>query len=133
MKRNNTTRTRTVRVYPIRPVFRDRRGAIFDILENKVQHVGMVTFTRKGVRRAQHYHKRSIQYTYVLSGKIELITSNIDGSKKRRFMLRPGMFSIIPPRVVHTYIAMTPSRMLDLTTESRKKNGYEADTYRVAE
>ena len=55
----------------LKPVFSDKRGDIFDIVEGKVGHVGLVTF-KTGVIRGNHYHKKSTQYSYVLDGTIEL-------------------------------------------------------------
>lgn len=124
-------KTQKVVVYKVNPAFKDKRGEIIDILEEKVQHVGMVTFSKRGIQRGNHYHQRSIQYSYVLTGKIKLVTSNVDGRNKQQFIQGPGTLSMIPPKVVHTYISMAPSSMLDLTTLSRKANGYEEDTHRI--
>jgi len=120
-----------LKVYTITPVFQDRRGDIFDILESPVAHVGMVTFKKGGIERGNHYHKKSIQYTYVLKGKIKLTTTDIEGKNKREFMLKPGSFAVIPPKIVHIYTSITSATMLDFTTESRKGGGYEKDTFRV--
>lgn len=117
--------------HKLKPVFRDHRGEIFDIVEDVVGHVGMVTFN-KGVTRGNHYHKRSTQYSYVLDGKIKLTVSDPDGKRPREFILSPGAFTQIPPRTVHTYTALTPARMLDVTTVTRIKDGYEKDTYKIS-
>ena len=116
--------------YKLRPVFRDNRGDIFDIVEDNVGHVGMVTFN-EGVTRGQHWHKHSTQYSYVLDGKIKLIVSDLQKRWKKVLMLGPGSLTCIPPKTIHTYSAITPAKMLDITTVSRSKNGYEKDTYRV--
>ncbi len=120
-----------LRVCKIKPVFKDKRGEIFDILESRVDHTGIVTFKKPGVKRGSHYHKRSIQYTYVLNGKIKLITADFDGKNRKEFVLTQGSFAIIPPKVIHLYISMTSAKIIDLTTISRKKDGYEKDTHRV--
>jgi len=116
----------------IKPAFKDRRGEIFDILEEgKVGHIGMVTFAR-GVERGHHYHLKSTQYSYVISGNLELTISDIDGKNKKVYKLKGGSFNVIPPKKVHTYKALSKSVMLDLTTLSRNNNGYEKDTIRVS-
>ena len=114
----------------VRPVFSDRRGDIFDILEDKVGHIGIVTFT-KGAIRGNHYHKKSVQYSYVLDGKIELTVSRVDGSRKKKYILRKDTFTTIPPRMIHTYKGLTKAVMLDMTTLSRMDDGYEKDTVRI--
>lgn len=116
----------------LKPVFTDKRGDIFDLVEENVGHTGMVTFTR-GAVRARHYHLRSTQYSYVIEGTLKLAVSDIDGKHKKEYLLKPGTLSTIPPMVVHTYTALSKARMLDLTTLSRKARGYEKDTRRVAD
>jgi len=114
----------------IQPSFSDSRGDIYDIVEEPVSHVGMVTFT-KGAVRGNHYHLKSVQYSYILDGEIEITTSAIDGSDKQVQVLKKGMHSVIPPNTIHTYKALTDASMLDMTTLNRKDDGYEKDTVRV--
>jgi quercetin dioxygenase-like cupin family protein len=120
-------RTKTV---CIEPVYTDVRGSIFDLIEDTVAHVGIVTF-KAGAVRANHYHKVSTQYSYVISGELELFTSCIDGSDKKTERLGPGSLSTIPPGIIHKYIAITDAMVLDVTTLSRLNNQYETDTIRV--
>ncbi len=115
----------------IDPVHTDDRGSIYDLVEEQVGHVGMVTFSA-GAIRGNHYHKKSVQYSYVLKGELELITSNVDGSDRKVDILVPGTLSRIPPEVIHTYKARTDAEMLDIVTLSRTDDGYESDTIRVA-
>lgn len=113
----------------VKPVFVDKRGSIFDFVEEKVGHIGMVTFN-KGVTRGNHYHKKSYQYSYVIEGKLKLVLSDLKGNKKE-MILTPGMLTTIPPRIIHTYTSMTKARLLDISTMSRTDDGYEDDTVRV--
>jgi quercetin dioxygenase-like cupin family protein len=113
------------------PAFVDDRGQIFDLFEEPVHHVGLITFT-KGAVRAKHYHKQSVQYTYVLEGTIELIVYPNGQPEKQEVMeMAPGAIVSIDPGIVHTYRAKTDARILDLTTLSRADNGYEDDVVRV--
>ena len=119
-----------VQNYKIKPAFSDTRGRIFDIVEEPISHVGLITF-KKGAIRGNHYHKKSTQYTYILKGKIKFVVSGIKGNNKKTFILTEGMFSRIPPKIVHAYKALTPAAMLDMTTLSRGVRGYEDDTVRI--
>ena len=114
----------------IKPVFTDARGIISDILEEPVSHIGLVTFT-KGAARGNHYHKKSVQYSYILKGKVRLDISSLDRKKKKKYMLKEGDLTTIPTQTIHTYTALTPALMLDITTYDQKKNRYEEDTYRI--
>lgn len=115
----------------IAPVFSDERGDIFDLVEEKVGHVGFITF-KKGAVRANHYHIQSVQFSYIVSGTIMLRTSATDGSDVREYELTEGTLTRIPPMLVHTYTAQTDATMLDMTTLSRNDDGYEKDTVRIA-
>ncbi|XKT74487.1 MAG: cupin domain-containing protein [Patescibacteria group bacterium UBA2163] len=114
----------------IKPVHIDGRGTITDIINKSISHVGCVSF-KKGALRAKHYHHKSTQYDYVMSGKLRLVVCLPDGSEREDYILGAGMFSEVPPGVVHTYIAEEDSVMIDMTTLSRDDDGYEEDTVRV--
>ena len=126
----NMAKKTQVQNYKIKPAFSDRRGHIFDIVEEPLSHVGLITF-KKGAVRGNHYHKKSVQYTYILKGKIKFVTSDVKGGHKKVLILAEGMFSRIPPNMVHAYKALTPATMLDMSTLSRGIKGYEGDTVRV--
>lgn len=119
-----------IKIRKLEPAFSDDRGSITDILDENVGHVGLITFT-KGATRANHYHKVSVQYDYILSGKIRLVVCKPDGSAREDHVLVAGMATEVPPGIVHAYIAEEDSSMIDITTLSRADNGYEQDTIRV--
>lgn len=119
-----------ITIRTITPVFADERGSITDILNVELHHIGHITFT-PGAVRAKHYHKKSVQYDYVLAGQIRLIVCRPDGTDREEYALGAGSLTEIPPGVVHTYVGLTDSVMLDMTTLSREADGYEQDTVRV--
>lgn len=125
------TKLNKVTVQKIKPVHTDDRGVIIDILEGvPIKHIGLVTFV-KGVIRANHYHKKQTQYTYVLSGEIKLVTKDSKGGKKNTRITKPGDFISIPPGFIHAYVAMEESSIIVLTNFSRSIKKYEDDTFRV--
>ncbi len=120
-----------VKITYLKPVFTDYRGRIFNIIENRVGHIGIVTFSRKGLERGNHYHKKSIEYVYVLEGRIKLIVSDVKGKNRREFILKEGTFVIIPSKIIHIYVSLTEARILDAKTISYKRGGYEKDTVKI--
>ncbi|MEK7591581.1 MAG: cupin domain-containing protein [Patescibacteria group bacterium] len=116
------------------PAHADDRGEIIDLLNTQepLGHIGMITFTENAVR-ANHYHKKSMQYDYVVSGRLELITKGVDEpmTATKRHILEPGDLAIIPINVIHAYRALQPTVIIDMTTRSREGGGYENDTFRV--
>lgn len=121
----------TTEVFTIEPAFTDDRGSIFDLVEAPVGHVGMIT-SNEGAVRANHYHLESTQYTYVISGKLELKTRHKDEDGEPRVdILEAGMLAVTPPHIIHAVTALEDTVFLDATTKSRTDDGYEEDTVRV--
>src|SRR3990167_6536439 len=87
------------------PQFTDERGSIFDLIEEKVGHVGLIT-SNKGAVRGKHYQKKSI-------------------------IIEPYDLIATPPNVAHAMRALENCVFLDCTTESRGEQGYEQDTVRI--
>ena len=54
--------------------FKDSRGFIIDLLEKK--NINAITFItqKKGKIRGNHFHKNTIQWNYLIKGKLELFT-----------------------------------------------------------
>ena len=52
----------------------DKRGLITDLLEK--QNINAITLItqKKNTIRGNHFHKKTIQWNYVLKGKLELYT-----------------------------------------------------------
>jgi quercetin dioxygenase-like cupin family protein len=121
-----------VTVKKLTAAFTDHRGSILDIFEGPIHHTGIITFT-KGAVRANHYHKKQTQYTYILTGTIELCVrdSRTPDAPVERFMMEAGDFANIPTEVIHQYIAHTDASMICLTDVIRVGNNYEEDTFRV--
>ena len=122
----------TIQKKRIEPAFRDQRGEILDVFEGMVHHTGVITFAA-GAVRANHYHREQTQYTYVLSGEIELKTkdANDPAAPVETMRMEPGDFVALPPYTIHSYRALAPASMLCLTTKERDSVSYEADTVRV--
>jgi len=115
----------------IEPVHVDERGEITDLLNEKINHVGLITF-KKGTVRAKHYHKQSIQSSYVLKGKFEVIVANPENLNEREiFILNTGELIVINPNIVHVFTALEDSDMIDMISLSREGTGYEEDVVRV--
>jgi quercetin dioxygenase-like cupin family protein len=120
-----------VKVDKIDPAFMDERGMISDLLNEKINHVGLIT-TEKDAIRANHYHKLSTQYSYILSGSFEVLLAPADQPVNvKRVIVNPGELITIPPNVIHRFKAIERATMIDMISESREGNKYEDDVYRV--
>lgn len=112
--------------------FRDERGEIVDILvKEEVQFVTMIT-SAKGSTRGNHYHKSTTQWTYVLQGKIKLLSQLPDGPVTAAVM-ETGDLSMTPPFERHAITALEDSVIMVFTRGVRGGADYEKDTFRLAE
>ncbi|MFM7024376.1 MAG: cupin domain-containing protein [Flavobacteriales bacterium] len=110
--------------------FEDSRGKIIDLVENEeINAITRITFT-KGAVRANHYHKKTYQYNYVVSGKIELVTQFEDGPINS-VILGPGDFALTVPMEKHALKAHEDADLLVFTRGPRGGKEYESDTFRL--
>lgn len=110
--------------------FQDHRGDIIDIVEKVDFAYATVISSKKGVERGNHYHKKTIQYAYLLSGKLQALTQ-MPGGKVESAELNPGDLITNEPNERHALIALEDSRFLVLTSGERGGQNYENDTYRL--
>ena len=114
----------------IKPTHTDERGVITDLLQDEtINAVTLISFER-GAVRANHYHKETYQWNYVLSGSINIITQMPNHEKIETKMNR-GDFVLTVPNESHALTAVEPSELLVLTKGPRSGNNYENDTFRL--
>jgi quercetin dioxygenase-like cupin family protein len=117
-------------VKKIVPAFEDSRGAITDILQHTpVDSITIIT-CNKGAIRANHYHKESVQYSYVLSGKMLAYTQFPDAPLESQTLVQGDMIES-PPNERHALHALEDSVLLIITRGPRGGKNYEDDTFRV--
>lgn len=120
-----------MKVVSKKSVFEDERGNIIDILEDEVIEYVTIITSKKGAVRGDHYHKESVQYTFVLKGSLQLLTQ-MPGEEVRTTLLSTGDLGFSPPMEKHTLVAIEDSKLLILTRGPRGGNNYEKDTFRLA-
>ena len=116
--------------------FKDKRGMILDIFVNKPKdHCSLVTFN-KGAIRGNHYHKKSTQYSFVLSGKLIIFSvkvnnnGNITKKIKKEILLKNSLITH-KPFYAHAFKAITKSNLLAFADGKRGGKNYEKDTFRL--
>jgi quercetin dioxygenase-like cupin family protein len=119
-----------MKVSLLKPAHRDWRGAITDILTHvSVDAVTIIT-CKKGSVRGNHYHKKTIQYTYVVSGRMKYLTSK-PGRRASSRVLKAGHLVVSPPGENHAFQALADSVILSLSSGPRRGFDYEKDTFRL--
>lgn len=111
--------------------FSDARGSITDILDGVPLNAVTIITNKKGAVRANHYHKKTIQYTFVLTGRVKYVSQGKGGRTTK--ILLPGDLAISPPNERHATEALTDATFLALAHGLRHGRDYEKDTFRLAD
>lgn len=109
---------------------KDKRGLITDLLEKKMINTVTLITQKKGTVRGNHYHKKTIQWNYLLSGKIEVVGKK-NGKNKKKIILKQGDLVVTDKKEAHAIKALIDSRFLVFTQGPRGGKDYENDTYRL--
>ena len=64
--------------------YQDGRGLIIDLLEKRT--INAITFItqKKGKERGNHFHKKTIQWNYLVKGKIEIVAKKKNNNLKTK-------------------------------------------------
>lgn len=114
----------------IKPAFTDTRGTITDIVHKIDFDAVTIITSKKNAIRGNHFHKKTTQYAYVLSGSI-LGYSQMPNGKVERKTLYQGDMMISSPLERHAIHALEDSKILVITKGPRNGLDYEEDTFRV--
>jgi quercetin dioxygenase-like cupin family protein len=119
-----------VNVQKIKPSFSDERGDIVDILKQCVVEYATLITSKKGAVRANHYHKETFQYVYLMSGRMRVV-AQMPGEPRSEVVLETGDLIVNVPLERHAFEALEDSTMLVLTRGPRGGDNYESDTFRL--
>ena len=110
--------------------FRDNRGFIIDLLEKKnINAITLIT-QKKGKIRGNHFHKKTIQWNYLIKGKLELLTRK-NKQKIIRTLMKEGDLVETSKNESHAIKALKNSEFLVFTQGPRGGKEYENDTFRL--
>jgi dTDP-4-dehydrorhamnose 3,5-epimerase-like enzyme len=110
--------------------FQDARGEIIDVLQKQPIEYATIIHSRKDAVRANHYHKETWQWLYVLSGKLRAV-SQLPGEKPTEAILVPNDLILSVPNESHAFEALEDTTFLVLTRGPRGGEDYEKDTFRL--
>ena len=85
--------------------YKDDRGIIKDLIQKKnINAITYITINKNKIR-GNHYHKKTTQWNYILSGKLKVYTKQ----KKSRLKVKiheKGSFFHSPPKEMHAFLAL---------------------------
>ncbi len=114
----------------IKPAYTDERGIITDLLQDETINAVTIISFAEGAVRANHYHKETFQWNYVLSGSIKIVTQ-LPNQEKVETLMNSGDFVVTVPNENHALTAVEQSELLVLTKGPRGGDNYENDTFRL--
>ena len=114
----------------VKTSFEDARGKIIDIVADTPTEYATLITSKKGAVRANHYHKDTYQYVYVLSGKLR-VRGQMPGGPIDEAVLETGDLILNVPEERHAFEALEDTTFLVLTRGPRGGENYEQDTYRL--
>ncbi len=116
--------------------FKDKRGLIIDIFINQPKdHCTLVTFNKNAVR-GNHFHKKSTQYSFLISGKLIFLSCKVDRNgkligKPKKELLTANSLITHKPFHAHAFKALRPTNLLAFADGMRGGKNYEKDTFRL--
>jgi quercetin dioxygenase-like cupin family protein len=110
--------------------FADGRGLIEDLLVTPLDSVTRIV-SWAGSIRGNHVHAQTTQWTYVVRGRLRIVTRDEEGLVQDR-AYGPGDMACELPGVAHAWEALEDCTCLVFTRGPRSGEGYEGDTVRLA-
>jgi mannose-6-phosphate isomerase-like protein (cupin superfamily) len=108
---------------------KDKRGVIIDLLQKeKINSITYITI-KKGAVRGNHYHKKTHQWNYIISGKMKLISRK--NNIKKIAVLKKNDLYLSEPMEHHALVGITKCEVLVFTRGPRGGKEYESDTFRI--
>jgi len=100
-----------------------------DILKHKIAQI-YISYSKKNSIRGGHYHKRKIEWFYVISGKARVFLRKFDETIEETFEISDEDQKVIeiPPFVYHRLKVLT-EEMLLLAGSSEVYNKDDPDTF----
>ena len=113
--------------------FTDDRGTITDIFHLVDMNSACLITNTPGAVRANHYHKQTTQYTYILSGTLEYYSKPVDRDQAPESITAvAGDFIISEPNEIHAMRAGADGcTLIAFAQGPRGGEDYENDTFRV--
>jgi dTDP-4-dehydrorhamnose 3,5-epimerase-like enzyme len=108
----------------------DQRGSITDIINHLSFNGATIIESKKGSIRGNHYHKHTIQFVYILNGKMKCAAKKIS-EPLVEVVVESGDLISHEAYEAHNFEAIEDTLFLVLSSGLRNGDDYEKDTYRL--
>lgn len=114
----------------IKCIQEDERGSITDIVEQVDFNGATIILSKSGSVRGNHFHKKTIQHVYILSGKMKCLAQKPQ-QKVMMAIVEQGDLVSHDLLESHSFEALEDTLFLVLSSGLRTGKDYEKDTYRL--
>ena len=114
----------------IKCIQKDERGSITDIVEQVDFNGATIILSKSGSVRGNHFHKKTIQHVYILSGKMKCLAQKPQ-QKVMMAIVEQGDLVSHDLLESHSFEALEDTLFLVLSSGLRTGKDYEKDTYRL--
>ena len=114
----------------IKCIQEDERGSITDIVEQVDFNGATIILSKSGSVRGNHFHKKTIQHVYILSGKMKCLAQKPQ-QKVMMAIVEQGDLVSHDLLESHSFEALENTLFLVLSSGLRTGKDYEKDTYRL--
>jgi dTDP-4-dehydrorhamnose 3,5-epimerase len=117
--------------------FEDKRGSLKKIImksqlkENeKIEEVYLL-YSEKGSIRGNHYHKKTLEYFVVVSGKTKVALKNLNTGTLEELYIsaEDNVILKVPPLVVHAFKNEEAQPLIMIAISSKEYNKLDTDTF----
>jgi len=117
--------------YKLRTNFKDQRGIIKDVIQEDINSITYITI-KKGKIRGNHYHKKTTQWNFIISGSVNLFyKKNFLSKTIKKVLLKKNDLAVCRPNEPHAFKSLKDCEIIVFTKGPRKGKEYETDTYRL--
>ncbi|MGJ7913608.1 polysaccharide biosynthesis C-terminal domain-containing protein [Neobacillus sp. LXY-1] len=117
--------------------FEDKRGSLKKILmesqlkENEKMEEVYLLYSEKGSVRGNHYHKKTLEYFVIVSGKAKVALKNLEtGTLKELYIsAEDNVVLKVTPQVVHAFKNEEAQQLIMLAISSKEYNELDTDTF----
>jgi dTDP-4-dehydrorhamnose 3,5-epimerase len=119
--------------------FEDQRGSLNKIImksqlkENEKIEEIYVLYSNKGSVRGNHFHKKTLEYFAVVSGKAKIALMDLDTGilEEINISSSDNLILKVPPNVVHAFKNEEDQPLIMLAVSSKEYNKHDTDTFQV--
>lgn len=105
---------------------KDERGFLKELITGNWEQINLL-FTKKDTMRGNHYHKTTVEFFYLIEGKVNFIVKDIKLNQRVNFEATNGDLIIIP--ILHHHILNFFEDTTMISGYTQKFNSHNPDLF----